>query len=134
MTVVLAGCAGQQHLSAPAPASALECAVREAEEMGYRRLSSNRRMGVRLGKYTPGSPAREVADPRGATGTDPDLGASVLHGDDGGPLESQFRVWHDRGELRFEIVSERDGPSVETRVTGDAGEDATKILAICATG
>lgn len=128
---VLAGCAGQQQFSSPAPASSLECAIGEAEEMGYRRLSSSRRMGVRLGKYVPDDPAREQRDRMSPTGTDRDLGNDVLRGDDGGPLESQFRVWHDRGQLRFEILSEREGPSVETQVTGDASEDAQKILALC---
>lgn len=128
---VLAGCAGHERYSAPAPASALDCAVREAEQIGYRRLATGSERGVRMGKYIPPTPAREAADPRSATGTDPDLGRSVLHGDDGGPLESQFRVWHDRGELRFEILSEREGPSVETAVTGDVAEDAQRILAQC---
>ena len=45
VVLVAAGCRGPEQYSAPAPAGAVTCALREAEAMGYRRLEGNEERG-----------------------------------------------------------------------------------------
>ena len=121
------GCRGPRQFSGPAPAGALDCALRQAEEIGYRRLDGRAEAGVvRLGRHIPPPPGREPTDPeiRLSDVTGPRLAQ--------GEFESQIRVSVRRGQLRVAVLSEPE-PDAATRAAGagDATGDAQQILAEC---
>lgn len=123
----LAACRGPQTFSAPAPAGAVECAVREAEENGYRRITGQAETGVvRMGRFIPDRPGREPIGPDVRVGdrTDPRLRE--------GDFEAQLRISHRRGRLRVAVIPDPDGA---TRGPGadDPVGDAQEILAECTT-
>jgi hypothetical protein len=124
---LLAACGGLPSYSVPAPEGALDCAVEEAAELGYRKLEGEVEAGVvRMGKYIPPPPGRDLSEP------DEELGDVVLTDFEDIPLQSQIRLSYSGGELRVQVLSERE-PDLATRRTGDASEDAQRVLASCTT-
>lgn len=122
----LAGCRGPEQYSAPAPAGALACAVREAERIGYRRLEGGEERGaVRIGRYIAPPPAREPTDP--AVRLSDRQGPRVAE-----PFESQLRVSERDGMLRIAILTERRTGGEAPDPGGPAG-DARQILVRCMT-
>ena len=125
VVLVAAGCRGPEQYAAPAPAGAAECAVREAEQMGYRRLEGNEARGaVRLGRY--------IAPPPGREPTDPEVRLSDRQGPrlSEGPFESQLRVWERDGMLRIAILSRPRSEGGAPDPGGPAG-DARQLLVRC---
>lgn len=123
----IAGCRGPEQYSAPAPAGAVECALREAEQMGYRRLEGGEDRGaVRIGRYIAPPPAREPTDP--AVRLSDRQGPRLSDG----PFESQLRVSERDGNLRIAILSEARSQGAAPDPGGPAG-DARQILARCMT-
>ena len=124
--VLLASCGRTVQFAAPITPGAFQCALREAEEMGYRRLEGSRETGaVRLGRYIAPPPAQEPTDPEVRVGdvTNPRL--------DRGQFESQIRVSERRGELRITVLSRPEGDDASAAAGGVEG-DAQQILAECA--
>ena len=129
VVMALAGCASPLlQFSAPAAAGALDCAIREAEEMGYRRLEGEMEQGaVRLGRFIPPPPAREPTDP--AVRLSDRQGARAVEG----PFETQIRVSERRGQLRVAVLTAPDSDAAQRDPGGPAG-DARMILAECGDG
>lgn len=129
LCLALIGCRGPRQFSAPAPPGALDCALREAEEVGYRRLDGRREAGVvRLGRHIPPPPGREP--------TDPELRLSDVTGPrlPQGQFESQIRISVRRGQLRIAVLSEPEPDAATRRAgAGDATGDAQQILVECST-
>ena len=124
----LAGCASPlQQFAAPAPAGSIDCALREAQEIGYRRLEGDSDAGVvRLGRHIPPPPAREP--------TDPAVRLSDRQGPrtpEQGQFETQIRIWERAGQLRIAVLATSDSDAAERDPGGPAG-DARQILAQCA--
>ncbi|HET7322399.1 MAG TPA: hypothetical protein VFI96_07905, partial [Longimicrobiaceae bacterium] len=74
LILLAAGCAGPPEYSAPAPANALDCAVREAEHLGYTRMAGGEKEGfVRVEIRMPPAPAEDArtAPPPHATAAAP---------------------------------------------------------------
>jgi hypothetical protein len=123
----LVGCRGPEQYSAPAPAGSVACAVREAEQMGYRRLEGGEERGsVRVGRYIAPPPAREPTDP--AVRLSDRQGPRLSDG----PFESQLRISERDGSLRIAILSEARSPGGAPDPGGPAG-DARQILVRCMT-
>lgn len=126
LIVLVSGCGRTRQFDAPTSPGAFECALREAEEIGYRRLEGSREAGVvRLGRYIPPPPAREPTDPevRVSDVTNPRL--------DPGRFESQIRISERRGQLRIAVIAQPD-PDAATAAAGGVEGDAQQILAQCA--
>lgn len=127
LLLAVAGCRGPRTFSAPAPANALECALREAQEIGYVRLEGQAESGVvRIGKRTAPPPGREVTDPevRLSDITGPRLRT--------GEFESMLRVSMRRGQLRIAVLSlpDPEGAAGAPGVDSPTG-DAQEILVQC---
>ena len=119
-------CRGPEQYSAPAPVGALACAVREAEQMGYRRLEGGEERGsVRIGRYIAPPPGREPTDP--AVRLSDRQGPRLAE-----PFESQLRVSERDGQLRIAILTEQRTPRGTSDPGGPAG-DARQILVRCMT-
>ena len=123
LILVIAGCRGPQQVAAPAPAGAVDCVVREAERMGYRRLEGELEAGVvRVGRYIPPPPAREP--------TDPAVRLSDIQGPrlDEPRFDTQLRILQRAGQLRIVILSEsRNAPAQG----GGAMGDARQLMTLC---
>ena len=127
VVVLAAGCRGPEQYSAPAPAGSVACAVREAEQMGYRRLEGREDRGaVRIGRYIAPPPAREPADPE--VRLSDRQGPRIRQG----PFESQLRVSERDGLLRIAILSDYRSPGDAPDPGGPAG-DARQLLVKCMT-
>jgi hypothetical protein len=122
----MVGCRGPEQYSAPAPAGAVACAVREAEQMGYRRLEGGEERGsVRIGRY--------IAPPPGREPTDPAVRLSDRQGPRlADPFESQLRVSERDGILRIAVLTEARSGGGTPDPGGPAG-DARQILVRCMT-
>jgi hypothetical protein len=127
LVVALAvGCGRTQEFSAPAPAGALACAVREAERIGYERLEGTAEAGVvRLGRHVPPPPGTEPIPPEFQLRDVP--GTHLVEG----RFESQIRVLERRGRLHVQVVAERPRADADPE-TVDAARDARQIVALCA--
>ena len=120
------GCWGPEQYSAPAPAGAAECALREAAEMGYPRLEGREDRGaVRIGRHIAPSPGREPTDP----GRVIDREEARLRE---GQFESQLRISERDGVLRIAILSEPRDRGDAPDPGGPAG-DARLLLVRCTT-
>ena len=125
--LLAAGCRGPEQFSAPAPAGAATCAIREAEQMGYRRLEGGEERGaVRVGRYIAPPPAREPTDP--AVRLSDRQGPRLSDG----PFESQLRISERDGSLRIAVLSEARNAGGAPDPGGPAG-DARQILIRCMT-
>jgi hypothetical protein len=128
LAALLGGCHAVQHYSAPAPAGAVDCAARAAEELGYVRISPADEPAVRLRQPidTP-LEGQQRLDP--VTGRPVDVIRDVQHI----PRENELRIRETRGMLRIEILSEGQG-----RRLREEGSNATAhaqiILSRCAIG
>jgi hypothetical protein len=120
-----AGCARPVEYAAPAPAGALTCAVEQAQQLGYERVTGRaERQAIRVSQRIEPPPAT-AADPQDLIG--PDEIRPVLRNP---PHENQLLLRHDRGQLRIEVVSV-DERGAEVEAGRDAVEHAQMILVRC---
>jgi hypothetical protein len=118
LLLAAAGCRGPQQFSAPAPAGSVACAVRRAEQMGYRRIDGRDEDGVvRVGRYIPPAPTRDPRDPM-----NPSRNVTTF--------ESQLRITERNGNLRVAILAASRGGEIDP---GGAEGAARQILAECST-
>lgn len=122
VALALAGCGQLNEVSAPAPASALDCAVREAQDRGYTRIGGDDdsafiRMAQRL------RPVDADAPP-----PDPAADSRPLYDPE---VERQLLIRHDDGALHIQTIEPREaGTRADT--PGFASDHAQEILALCA--
>lgn len=104
------GCARPRELSAPAPAGALECAYREAQSLGYRKLAGEPQESYyRISQHRDPTPAREAGTPERPRA--PDLVDQAVR--------PEVRTQGLDNEM---ILRERDGRLVIQVVTIDRGD------------
>lgn len=102
--LTLAACAGPQRFSAPAPDGALDCALREAQHLGYQAVEGSVKDGMVL------------------------VGRPITTGDARIPWDGQLRLRQGDGLLRIEVISER---SLSGQPSATAADDGRQILALC---
>ena len=104
--LTLAACAGPQRFSAPAPDGALECALREAQHLGYQQVEGKVEDGMVL------------------------VGRRIATDYSQIPWDGQLRLRQGDGRLRIEVISDRNlnGQPPGTATTAD---DGRQILALC---
>lgn len=126
LVLATGGCARPRVYSAPAPAGALDCALREALDLGYQRMTGEPQEGyIRVAqRIEPSQLARRrEADP--LPGSD-----RVLPDASDAPVENQLAFQERRGQLRIQVVSvTRAGEAVAPQ--HDAEAHAQIILATC---
>lgn len=124
-----AACARPQQYTAVAPASSLECALREAQQIGYARMAGEpAERAIRVAQRIEPPPAQQ-RDPR-----DPMLGEDrVRPTQEDPPTENQLLLRHDGRRLRVQIVSAVER-SLRVQPTSGADDHAQMIIARCAGG
>jgi hypothetical protein len=110
----------------PAPAGALDCALREAIDLGYRRMEGRPGDSFARVSQRP-DPAAE-----GAAEVNPRPGAGTRLDQEARPMENQLIFREEGGRLRVEVVSLAAGRAEDSTVpTADA--HARRIFATCTT-
>jgi hypothetical protein len=125
--LTLAACAGPQRFSAPAPDGALECALREAQHLGYQTVEGRVQDGmVLVGRGIAPRPTSTTRNQPGQEGKVVTTDYSRI------PWDGQLRLRQGDGLLRIEVISERDlsGQPPGTATTAD---DGRQLLALCST-
>lgn len=125
LALLLAACGRTREYVGPAPAGALDCALREAREMGY-----SRKEGANAENYVRVSQQVEVPQELRPEGRDPLPGPDAVrpvHRDPAMPNELILR--EGGGQLRIQVVSRLDRGG-----GGEAEGHAQRILAACTTG
>lgn len=123
LVLLLAACGGPREYSAPAPAGALQCALEEAEELGYERMSGEPDEAyVRVGQRVDPPLAVRPTQPPPPAGPD---GARPAAGD--APDSNQLLLREEGGMLRIEVLH-ADG---HAGIGSDADGHAQMILAAC---
>lgn len=124
---LLAACSRPPSYAAPAPAGAVECALREAIDLGYRRMEGGADEGFARVSQRPDPPPGE-----GTASVDPPPGTGRRLEEEDRPAENQLIFREQGGRLHIEVVSFAEGRVVETPMpTADA--HARRILATCTT-
>jgi hypothetical protein len=125
----LSACAGPQRFSGPAPANAIDCAVREAQKLGYQRMAGETEEGaVRVGLHIPPRPVVETREMDSRKSSDQPSASGPEVADT--PMDAQLRFRYAGGRLSIEVISdsnEKTPPGMEQTVTGHAQQ----ILALC---
>ena len=124
----LAACRGPREYSAPAPAGALDCALREAQDIGYQRMEGGRDRGlIRVSQRVEDPPTIRREQPDPLSGRE-DVRPII----ENRPFENQLLFREDGGRLRIQIVGlTRDGAQIDAGA--DADSHAQRILAACTT-
>lgn len=126
---LLPACSRPPQYIAPAPDDALECALREAIEMGYRRMEGGGdELQVRVSQRPDPPPGEGTAPPDPAPGT----GQRLEPSEDDRPEENQLIFRHENGQLRIQVVSLAEGRPVSQPMPA-ADSHARRILAACTT-
>ena len=123
--LTLAACAGPQRFSAPAPAGALDCALRQAQHLGYQTVEGRVEDGmVLVGRRIAPRPELSVGNQPGQEGKIATTDYSRI------PWDGQLRLRQGDGQLRIEVISERNlnGQPSGTATTAD---DGRQLLALC---
>lgn len=122
--LILAACGGRtREYAGPAPAGAMECAIREAEKLGYRRMEgSSEDQVVRVSQRLDRTPADELAPPDRRPGRDQ---GEPLAADR--PTENQLRLREGRGRLRVQVLSVVES-SLRTGVAASTADDHARII------
>jgi hypothetical protein len=125
----LGACAGPQRFSGPAPANAVDCAVREAQRLGYQKMAGETEEGaVRVGLHIPKAPVTETRrmDPNKASDQPSETGPEVADT----PMDAQLRFLYAGGRLTIQVISGTEKtapPGMQQTVTSHAQQ----ILALC---
>lgn len=123
--LVVGACGRSGELSAPAPAGALQCALDEAEQMGYERITGRAARGaIRLSQRLEEEPA-EQADPQDLLGLDEIR--PVLQNR---PVENQLLVREADGRLWIDVLGV-NSEGREIRGGADAEDHARMLLVQC---
>lgn len=128
LVALVAACKPVPYYAAPAPAGAVDCAARAAEDLGYVRISTADEPAVRLRQ--PANTPREgqqQLDP--VTGRPVDVVRDAQHI----PQENELRIRESRGLLRIEILSHGEGKRLREEGS-NAVDHAQIILARCTAG
>jgi hypothetical protein len=120
-----AACARPIEYSAPAPAGVLACALEQAEQLGYERITGRaERQAIRVSQRIEPPPGT-LADPQDLIG--PDEIRPVLRNP---PYENQLLLREGGGRLRVQVVS-MDVRGEQVEAGRDAVEHAQMILVRC---
>jgi hypothetical protein len=124
----LGACAGPQRYSGPAPANAVDCAVREAQKLGYQKMAGEEEEGVvRVGIHIPPRPVTEVREMDSRRSDQPSAtGPEVADT----PMDAQLRFRYAGGRLSIEVISDsqqKAPPEFRQSVI----DHAQQILALC---
>lgn len=120
-------CRGPAQYVAPAPAGAIDCALREAEDLGYRRMEGGGDQSILRVSQRPDPPPGE-----GGVDPDPAPGTGQRLEDESRPGENQLVFREEGGRLHIQVVSQAEGgPTTTAMPTADA--HARRILAACTT-
>ena len=124
---LMAACTQPPQYVAPAPAGAVECALREAIDLGYRRMEGAADDPVVRVSQRPD-------DPPGAGGAslDPPPGTGRRLEEEARPEENQLIFREEGGRLHIQVVSLAEGSPTRTPMPA-ADAHARRILATCST-
>lgn len=126
---LLSACSRPPQYVAPAADDALKCALREAIEMGYRRMEGGGdELQVRVSQRPDPPPGEGTAPPEPAPGT----GQRLETEDDDRSEENQLIFRHEDGRLHIQVVSLAEGKPVDQPMPA-ADSHARRILAACTT-
>lgn len=129
VVLLLGACRGPREYAAPAPAGALDCALREARDLGYTRME-----GAGADDYARVSQRVELPAEIRPERRDPLPGVDAVRPrptDE--PMYSELILREDGGRLRIQVVPlTRGAETVEAGRTADG--DAQRILSACTTG
>lgn len=126
---LLAACSRPPQYVAPAPEGAVDCALQEAIEMGYRRMEGGGDASlVRVSQRPDPRPGEGTAPADPAPGT----GQRLEVTEEDRPEENQLIFRHENGRLHIQVVSLAEGRPVE-RPMPAADSHARRILAACTT-
>jgi hypothetical protein len=123
--LTLAACAGPQRFSAPAPDGALDCALRQAQQLGYQAVEGSVEDGmVLVGRRVAPRPETAADERPGQEGKIVTTNYSQI------PWDGQLRLRQGGGQLRIEVISDRNlsGQPPGTATTAD---DGRQLLALC---
>ena len=129
LVLLLAACGRTREYVAPAPAGALDCALREAREMGYSRME-----GANAENFVRVSQRVELPQEHRPEGRDPLPGPDAVrpvHRDQ--PMYNELILREERGQLRIQVVGQVRG-TAPVPADRDAEGHAQRILAACTTG
>jgi hypothetical protein len=124
---LLAACNQPAQYTAPAPAGAVECALREALDLGYRRMEGGADDPVVRVSQRPDDPpgtGGASAEPPPVTGQRPE--------EEPRPEENQLIFREEGGRLHIQVVSLAEGSPTQTPMPA-ADAHARRILATCST-
>jgi hypothetical protein len=125
----LGACAGPQRYSGPAPANAVDCAVREAQKLGYQKMAGEAEEGeVRVGIHIPPRPVTEVREMDSHRSSDQPSATGPEVADT--PMDAQLGFRYAGGRLSIEVISdtqEKAPPGFRQTVL----DHAQQILALC---
>lgn len=123
---LVAACNRPPQYVAPAPAGAVDCALREALDLGYRRMEGggDERV-VRVSQRPDPRPGEGAVDP------DPSPGTGDRLEEDDRPDENQLIFREEGGRLHIQVVSLAEGSPTTTPMPA-ADAHARRILATCA--
>lgn len=128
LLALLGGCRPVPYYAAPAPAGALDCATREAEELGYVRISPAEEPAVQM-RQPIDSPRRGQQQLDPVTGRPVDVVRDAQHI----PRENELRIRETHGLLRIEILSQGDQRRLRQEGS-NAPDHAQIILSRCTAG
>lgn len=130
LALLLAGCGGPREYAAPAPAGALRCALEEAEELGYERMSGEPAEAyVRVSQRAdppPGLRLEERPPPAGPEDVRPVAQEA--------PIYNQLLLREEDGMLRIGVLhTDASGEALDGNagLGSDAEGHAQMILAAC---
>ncbi len=130
LALLLAACGTPREYAAPAPAGALDCALREVEELGYERMSGEPGEAyVRVSQRVdppPGIRLEERPPPPGPDDVRPVVETAAIY--------NQLMLREDDGMLRIEVLHNAESgpaPEREVEIGADADAHAQIILAAC---
>ena len=122
---LLAACNRPPEYVGPAPAGAINCALSEAIDLGYRRME-----GGAEDRFVRVSQRPDPAPSQGAVSSDPPPGTGRRLDEADRPGENQLIFREEGGRLHIQVVSLADGrPTSAPMPAADA--HARRILAAC---
>ena len=129
LPALVAGCSRPPQYVALAPEGAVECALEQAIDLGYRRMAGGSAESVvRVSQRPDPRPGEGTAEPGPAAR----IGERLQPLDEDRAEENQLLFRHERGRLHIQVVSLAEGSP--TRATAPAADaHARQILAACST-
>lgn len=127
LACLAAGCARPREYAAPAPEGALQCALREAEELGYVRMSGEPGEDfVRVSQRVDPPPSLDLAERPPLPGLD---ATRPVAQDE--PIHNELLLREADGMLRIEVLHAREGDESPDRDGSEADGHAQIILTTC---